>query len=175
MAFADEAPICTSSARLNFPTGVSPSRSDLSGPSRGWRHLLSFKSGCSVFDSSGGPPCGCLPSLTSGENGPDGTSQLVGHCGNSDVVRPALEQFRQPWPGRRMTRADDSAGTVHEQRAQVAVSSLADAELPYAATCSCLPWRKADGCCELTTIAERRRRSHGGYDRSCSHQTNTRA
>lgn len=43
MAFADEAPICTSSMKLRFLTGVSSSRSDLYVPIMLVGRLLSFK------------------------------------------------------------------------------------------------------------------------------------
>lgn len=63
---------------------------------------------------------------------------------------------------------------MHEQRSEVGIAAIADSQLADATSGPGLPWRQADRCRGLAAVVERGGRTHAGYDRGCSHQTDAR-
>ncbi len=71
------------------------------------------------------------PGLSAGQHCPDRSRQLVRDGGDGHAIRSALQQSCQPWPCRAIIRSDhDGSRTMHEERSQVGIAALADAELP---------------------------------------------
>lgn len=60
---------------------------------------------------------------------------------------------------------------MHQQRSQVSIAPLADAQLPDSSTSAGLARDKSDPCCKLPGILERGRRAHAGDNGRCCEQT----
>ena len=114
----------------------------------------------------------CLKRLGAAQNGPSDPGQFVGQGNHRDIAVHAGQQGANPstegcWLGRQ--GADDGAGTMDHQAAQIAVAAFADTEQPGFAAGGVLVRYDAEPGCEIPPTLESAAVVDGGNESACDH------